>query len=74
MATVGEWLENLAESTISTEEDSAKMQNLLRRVGFPSAVVTIGVAYLEGKGTIEFPPTSVHSVAKMFVKKMHEQA
>lgn len=69
---IKEWLQGLADSTQSTEEDSAKMCNLLRRVGFPSAVVVIGIVYLKGKGTLEFPPTSIQSVAKMLLKVEEE--
>ena len=54
------WLDRLANSTSSTEEDSAIMQGLLRKMNFSRAVVTIGVVYLEGRGY----PRSIHSVAK----------
>ena len=66
--TVKEWLEEMAGSTVSVEQDSTKMQNLLHRAGFPHAVVVCGIVYLEGKGTIDAPPTSIHSVAQMLVK------
>jgi hypothetical protein len=66
--TVGEMLKRLAESDTSTDEDSQKMQNLLRYAGFPKAVVVVGIVYLEGQGTMEAPPTSIHSVAKMLMK------
>lgn len=72
--TVEEWLQGLANATISTEEDSIKMQTLLIQAGFPNARVVLGVAYLEGKGTIECPPTSIHSVAKMIVEQLPKQA
>ena len=67
--TVGEWLEELAVNTESTESDSTKMQNLLHRVGFPSAKVVLGIVYLDGQGTIDAPPTSIHSIAKMMVNR-----
>ena len=66
--TVKEWLEELASSTSSSDTDSAKMQNLLHRCGFPMAVVTCGIVYLEGKGTREAPPTSLPSIARMILK------
>lgn len=62
--TVGKWLSDLANAVISTESDSSKMQNLLRRIGFPKAVVTIGVVYPEGSGK----PVSIHSMAKMITE------
>ena len=67
--TVGEWLIGMAESDQSSELDSAKMVNLLRKVGFTKAVVTYGIVYLEGKGTLDAPPTSIHSIAQMLVNK-----
>jgi len=66
--TIKEWLEALATSDISEEEDSTMMANLLHRVGFPSSVVVAGIVYLEGKGTLEAPPVSIHSVAKTLLK------
>ena len=67
--TVGQWLEELASSNQSLDLDSSKMQNLLHRVGFSSAIVTCGIVYLEGKGTIEAPPTSIHTIAKWLMSK-----
>jgi hypothetical protein len=66
--TVKEWLTNLSESTQSTEKDSTMMQNMLHKVGFPNAIVTCGIVYLEGHGTIDAPPTSLHSIATMLLK------
>ena len=54
------WLDRLANSTSSSEEDSRIMQGLLRKMNFSRAVVTVGVVYLEGRGY----PRSIHSVAK----------
>ena len=71
--TVGQWLEGLATSNTSQEIDSAKMSNLLHRVGFANAVVTCGIVYLEGKGTLEAPPMSIHSIAKMLVEKAKQR-
>lgn len=67
--TIGQWLEGLANTNSSTEKDDGKMQNLLHRIGFPSAVCTCGIVYLDGKGTIDAPPTDIHSIAKMLVSK-----
>ena len=66
--TIGDWLVQLANSTESTEDDSARMQNLLHRIDFPKAVVVCGIVYTDGHGTLESPPTSIHSMAKMIVK------
>lgn len=58
--TIKEWLEALSNTNTSSEEDSTKMQNLLRMLGFSKAVVTCGCVYLEGQGV----PVDIHSAAK----------
>ena len=65
--TVLQWLEGLAESSESSERDSQMMENILHRVGWPAARVVIGVVYLDGHGTLENRPMSIHSVAKMLL-------
>lgn len=65
--TIGQWLEELANGNVSNERDDIKMQNLLRRINFPGAICTCGIAYLEGHGTPEYPPMPIQSVAKMLV-------
>ena len=66
--TVKEWLHSVAETSKSSEKDSRMMANLLHRVGFPSAKVVVGIVYLEGRGTMDAPPMSIHSIAKMLLK------
>lgn len=66
--TVKQWLVALATSNTSSNQDSIKMANLLHRVGFRRAVVVLGIVYLEGKGTLDAPPASIHSIAKMLLK------
>ena len=66
--TLKEWLQDVANTDTSSERDSRMMENLLHRVGFPSARVVVGIVYLEGKGTMEAPPTSIHSIARMLLK------
>ena len=70
--TIGEWLENLATSDSSTEEDARALQRALRKVGFGRAVVVYGVAYLDGKGTLANPPRSIHAVANSLLNAMNE--
>jgi len=65
--TIKQWLEELAGGDMSVEQDDVKMQNLLHKVNFPNAICTCGIAYLEGKGTLEFPPMPIQSVAKMLL-------
>ena len=66
--TVGQWLEELARSNTSNEHDEREMTNILHRFGFPAAVVTCGIVYLEGKGTMDAPPAPIQSIAGMLVK------
>lgn len=67
--TIGEMLKRLSESSESSEEDSRIMQAFLRRkCGFPAAIVTMGIVYFVGHGTMEYPPTSIHSTAKLLLK------
>ena len=72
--TVGQWLEELAASNQSDDRDAIKMTNLLHRVGFSQAVCTCGIVYMEGKGTIESPPMSINSVAKILVGRANRTA
>ena len=65
--TVRDWLEELANTDTSSEQDSDRMQHILHRLGFPDAVVVMGIVYLEGHGTIDAPPASIHSVARMIL-------
>ena len=62
--TIIEWLKGIAESTSTTEQDGSSMQTLLRSVGFPRAKVTLGIVYLDGRGTMANPPRSVQAIAK----------
>ena len=68
--TVVDWLKDLSLKNTSDDTDAAKMQAVLRKIGFSDAVCVLGVVYLEGKGTIGAPPTSIHSVAGMLVKQL----
>lgn len=71
--TVKDRLEIIANSSQSTDSDSRWMQNVLHAMGFPSAVVVLGIVYLEGKGTIEAPPMSINSAARMILKVASEK-
>jgi len=67
--TVKQWLEELATGESSTQEDEAKLSNLLHQYGFPGAVITCGIVYLEGHGTIEAPPMPIQTIATMILTK-----
>ena len=69
---IQEWLKRLSTSNQSSENDSAWMQGMLRVYGFPGAVVTCGIVYFEGHGTLEFPPTDIHTVARMLIKILND--
>jgi len=61
---ISEWLEQLAASDTSTEDDWGMMQTYLRRSGMPKAVVTYGVVYPEGYG----PPLSINKMAEVIME------
>ena len=63
-----DFLSELSNSNSSDQEQNAIMEILLRRLDFHRAIVVYGIVYLEGKGTIGSPPTSINSVAKMVLK------
>jgi len=71
--TIGDWLKSLSIRDTSSEEDSRKMERLLRKLAFPKARVVLGVVYVEGRGTIDCPPTSIHSVAKTLCEGVSKQ-
>jgi hypothetical protein len=68
MTTKREWLQQLANSTTSTEQDDTIMQDLLHRINLPKARVVCGVAYLEGIGQ----PISIQTVAQMILERVNK--
>lgn len=66
--TVGEWLAKVRDADSSSENDAIRMQNLLRRVGFPKARVVLGIVYPEGEGTLDFPPMTIQGIAKKILQ------
>lgn len=65
--TYGQVIERLAKTNTSDRRDALIIQCVLRKAGFPNAIVVSGIVYLEGRGTLNAPPTSIHSIAKMLV-------
>uniref|UniRef100_A0A6M3K6U2 Uncharacterized protein n=1 Tax=viral metagenome TaxID=1070528 RepID=A0A6M3K6U2_9ZZZZ len=65
--TIGQYLERQANGRATTEADDLIMAGICRRMGFPKTVVTCGIVYLEGRGTIDFPPMPICQVAGMLV-------
>ena len=66
--TIKDVLERLSRTSSSTRDDDEKMEYVCHRIGFPNAVVTSGIVYLEGHGTLESPPADIHTVAKQILK------
>jgi len=64
-----DWLKDLSEKTVSTEEDSLNMKNLLRLTSYPKVEVVAGIVYLEGRGS----PISIHTLAKKLVDMANKQ-
>ena len=61
-------LEILKNADYTTENDEKIMQVILNKIGFKNAVVTCGIVYLEGRGTINCPPTSIQHMAEMLLR------
>ena len=62
--TIGEWLDQIADSDSTTEEDGHLMQTYLRRSGrYPRAQVACGIVYPYGHGR----PTSIQAMAKLLL-------
>ncbi len=67
--TIPEFLKYIADKNTSNEIEGHIMQAILKRVGFDKAIVTCGIVYLEGRGTLQSPPTSIHTIAKALIHK-----
>jgi len=63
--TLKDWLEGLGNGNTSSESDSVAMTTLLRRIGFPKAVVVMGIVYPGGKGQ----SIDIHGMARMILRK-----
>jgi len=63
-----EYLKHLGDKSNSDELDEIIMYNLLMNCSFKNAVITCGIVYLEGHGTMEAPPMDIQSCASMILK------
>ena len=63
-----EYLEDLASKNSSDGIDQTIMAILLRKCGFPNVVITCGIVYAEGHGTLDCPPVSIHAMANTILK------
>ena len=70
--TIKGWLKGLVEAKQSDRVDAQLMQGLLVKMGYARAVVVCGIVYLEGKGTIDAPPQSIHAIAKVLYEAMRD--
>ena len=66
--TIEAWLKELSKKSDSNERDSDMMAVLLRKIGYPKAICVVGVAYLQGKGTLTHPPVDIHTLAKSLLE------
>ena len=71
--TITEYLECVSKANSSTDKDSRIMNNLLHTLQFSSAKVVLGIVYLEGHGTLEAPPQSIHTIAGYLLKAFKKQ-
>ena len=70
--TKGQALARIASTGQSSEQDDKVITGILQRVGFPNVVVVCGIVYLEGRGTIDAPPTPISTIAGMLLKILKE--
>ena len=70
--TVLEVIKELSEKNTSDENDSMVIQYILRKIGYSNAIVTCGIVYLEGHGTINSPPSDINSMAKTLLKMLEK--
>jgi len=71
--TLNEFIIRLSETNTSSVEDSRIFQKLLRSIGFSNAVVTCGIVYEKGQGTIEAPPAPIQTYAKAIRKSFEKR-
>lgn len=73
MTTILEQIKKISESNSCNQEDEKFIEIILHKLGFKEAVVVVGIVYLEGRGTIANPPTSVNQTAKSILKALENQ-
>ena len=67
--TLKDVLIRLAKENTSTGIDCDIISNLLRNtLDYKACFITSGIVYLDGRGTIQNPPQSIHSIARMICK------
>jgi len=71
--TIKAYIERLSKSKTTTADDDKKFQVVCRLMGFENAVVTCGVVYLDGQGTIQNPPRSIQQVASSMLIIIEEK-
>ena len=67
-----EVIERLASSDACDQNDERMMEAILHKMDFPHAKVTCGIVYLEGRGTLEAPPASIHQIARMILDAINK--
>lgn len=65
--TISQTVERLSVAESTTEKDERFMMIILRKCGFPRALVECGIVYLEGKGTIDAPPCDIPTMARLLL-------
>ncbi len=68
-----EILQRISEKDTCTETDERFITAILQELGFPNVVITCGIVYMEGHGTLEFPPTDVHTVSRMILRNVKKE-
>jgi len=71
--TILQRIEKIANSYSSSEEDAKFISHTLHLLGLKQAVVVGGIVYMEGRGTLDSPPSSIHSVARIILRLIKEK-
>jgi hypothetical protein len=72
MTTIKEQLQNISNSNTSSLDDEKFIKIVLNRLGFNNAIVTYGIVYIEGIGTLKNPPTSINAIAKSILNALNQ--
>jgi hypothetical protein len=66
-------IKRLATTNTSTKRDEIVIEYVLKELGYANARVVSGIVYLDGRGTLQNPPTSIHAVAKALMPLVNKE-
>lgn len=69
---IKQYLQELNLRQSSNEKDEKVIRGILKFLGFDKVIITYGVVYLDGVGTIENPPMSIQQIAKFILNSLNK--